>query len=81
MTTSEESARAQAALLECDPPITDALAVTTDTLELIERTLEERVRWWRDNRDDPYNVGNAVITALSDVQAAIRGARLDGGAR
>jgi hypothetical protein len=60
MTTSRESALAQAALLEC---------VTPQSIFL--ETLDESIEFHQNNANDPHNISNAVITALREVRRAV----------
>ncbi len=42
-----------------------------DAQKLI-KILESKADWWRNNQNDPHNVGNAVQVAIREVADAIR---------
>lgn len=61
MTTSREAAEAQAALLE----------IPNSGLNAVIEHLDAAIVWHRQNHNDPHNIGNAVIAALTEVRTAI----------
>lgn len=41
-------------------------------MKAIHAQLVKRATWHRNNQDDPYNIGNAVQTALTEVANSIK---------
>ena len=61
---------------DCDGPTMDAIkyfqgAKRNPELTRISQALEKQIEYWQHCQNDPYNLGNAVLTALQCVQNAI----------
>lgn len=64
MTTSKESAEAQAALLECDPE--------PSIWEKVAEELTTEATNWREAIQDPYKINYAVSCALTSAAMAVQ---------
>lgn len=62
MTTSEDSARSQAALLEANPP--------PSPFEFLRDYFAKHAEYWRTVGQDPHGIATALYTMHMELQAA-----------